>query len=115
MGLDIANKIKSKRKIAVLGKMAAYGEEADKIHERLGEYFCNLKFDYLYLTGEYSKHIFKGALTCFEEKNIKKFKSKELLTEELKRNIQDGDLIYIKAARTQEFDLIAEDIKREYN
>lgn len=115
LGLDIANKIKSKRKIAVLGKMAAYGEEADKIHEMLGEYFCNLKFDYLYLTGEYSKHIFKGALTCFEEKNIKRFKSKELLIDELKRNIQNGDLIYIKAARTQEFDIIVDELKEEYN
>lgn len=114
LGLDIANKIESKRKIAILGKMAAYGEEADNIHEELGRYFNNLNFDYLYLTGEYTKRIFKGALNCFEEKNIKRYKTKELLIEDLKNNIKSGDLIYIKAAQTQNFDTIVEELKREY-
>lgn len=113
-GLDIANKLTSKRKIAVLGKMAAYGEEADKMHEDLGKYFNNLDFDYLYLTGEYSKHIFKGALSCLEEKRIKKFKTKEQLIVELKNNIEEGDLIYIKAARTQKFDEIVDALKDKY-
>lgn len=115
LGLDIANIMKSKRKIAILGKMAAYGEEADNFHEKLGEYFENLNFDYLYLTGEYTKHIFKGALTCFEEKNIKRFKTKELLIQDLEKNIQNGDLIYIKAAHTQKFGDIVKVLKEKYN
>lgn len=115
LGLDVANKMKSKRKIAILGKMAAYGEESGSLHEELGKYFSNLNFDYLYLTGEYTKHIFKGALTCFEEKNIKKFKTKELLIEDLKTNIQNGDLIYIKAAHTQKFGDIVKELKKTYN
>lgn len=115
LGLDIANKINSKRKIAILGKMAAYGEESCYLHEELGKYFNNLNFDYLYLTGEYSKHIFKGALTSFEEKNIKKFKTHELLLEDLEKNIQNGDLIYIKAAHTQNFSNIVKELKTKYN
>lgn len=114
-GLDVANKLKSKRKIAVLGKMAAYGDESDKIHEELGKYFKNLNFDYIYLTGDYTKHIFKGALSCFEEKKIKRFKSKELLIEDLDKNIENGDLIYIKAAHTQHFDMIVKELKKKYN
>lgn len=114
-GLDIANKLKSNRKIAVLGKMAAYGEEANKVHEELGEYFRNLNFDYIYLTGDYTKHIFKGALNCLEEKNIKRFKSKELLLEDLEKNVKDGDLIYVKAAHTQNFDFIVTELKKKYN
>lgn len=114
-GLDVANKLKSKRKIAVLGKMAAYGDESDKIHEELGKYFKNLNFDYIYLTGDYTKHIFKGALSCFEEKKIKRFKSKELLIEDLEKNIENGDLIYIKAAHTQHFDMIVKELKKKYN
>lgn len=114
-GLDIANNINSKRKIAILGKMAAYGEEADEMHENLGKYFKNLDFDYLYLTGDYTKHIMKGALTCLEEKRIKRFKSKELLLEELKKNIENGDLIYIKAANTQNFNSIVVELKNIYN
>lgn len=115
LGLDVANKMKSKRKIAILGKMAAYGEEASYLHEELGKYFKNLNFDYLYLTGEYSKHIFKGALTNFEEKNIKKFKTQELLLEDLENNIKDGDLIYVKAAHTQNFSNIVKELKIKYN
>lgn len=115
LGLDTANKLNSKRKIAVLGKMAAYGEDADYLHEELGKYFNNLSFDYLYLTGEYSKRIFKGALTCFDEKKIKKFKTQELLLEDLENNIQKGDLIYIKAAHTQDFSNIVNELKNKYN
>ncbi len=115
LGLDTANKLNSNRKIAVLGKMAAYGEDADYLHEELGKYFNNLSFDYLYLTGEYSKRIFKGALTCFDEKKIKKFKTQELLLEDLENNIQKGDLIYIKAAHTQNFSNIVNELKNKYN
>lgn len=114
LGLEIANKLKSKRKIAILGKMAAYGEEANNFHEELGKYFNNFNFDYLYLIGEYTKHIFKGALTCLEEKRIKRFKTKELLVADLKKNIQNGDLIYIKVAHTQRFDEIVEELKKKY-
>lgn len=115
LGLEVANKIKSKRKIAVLGKMAAYGDNSSYLHEELGEYFKNLNFDYLYLTGEYTKHIFKGALKSFKEKNIKRFKTQELLLEDLEKNIQSGDLIYIKAAHTQNFSNIVSELKKEYN
>jgi len=115
LGLETANKMKSKRKIAVLGKMAALGEYSSELHEKLGRFFKNLDFNYLYLTGEYTKHLFKGALIAFEEKNIKRFKSKEELMVQLENNIEDGDLIYIKAAGTQKFDEIVNRFKKQYN
>lgn len=114
LGLELTNKMKSKRKIAILGKMAALGEQAPELHEKLGELFGNIKFDYLYLNGEFTKHIFKGALNYMEEKRIKKFKTKELLIEDLKKNIQNGDVIYIKAAGQQEFNKIVDELKEEY-
>lgn len=113
-GLVTANKIESKRKIAVLGKMAALGEQSSSMHEELGEFFQKVNFDYLYMTGEYTKHLFKGALKALEERNIKRLKTKEELILELKRQIKDGDLIYVKAANTQDFNEIVEQIKQEY-
>ena len=113
-GLITANKIKSNRKIAVLGKMAALGEQSSKLHEEIGEFFKEVNFDYIYMTGEYTKHLFKGALKAFEEKNIKRFKTRELLIEDLKNNIKSGDLIYIKAAQTQNFESIVEELKKKY-
>lgn len=114
LGLELTDKMKSKRKIAVLGRMAALGEQAPILHEKLGELFGNLEFDYLYLNGEFTKHIFKGALNYIEEKKIKKFKTKELLIEDLKKNIEEGDLIYVKAAGQQEFNKIVDELKKEY-
>ncbi len=114
LGLELTNKMKSKRKIAVLGKMAALGEQAPNLHEKLGKLLGNLEYDYLYLNGEFTKHIFKGALNYMEEKRIKKFKTKELLIEDLKKNIQNGDAVYIKAAGQQEFDKIVDELKDEY-
>lgn len=111
-GLNVANNINSTRKIAVLGKMAAYGEDSCKMHEEVGKLFSKLNFDYLYLTGEYTKHIFKSALSSFPEKNIKKFKTKELLISDLTKNITKGDLIYIKAANTQNFKTIVDYLRK---
>lgn len=113
-GLTAANKIKSNRKVAVLGKMAALGEQASKLHEELGEFFKEVNFDYIYMTGEYTKHLFKGALKVFEEKNIKRFKTREALLQDLLKNIKSGDLVYVKAAQTQNFESIVEELKKKY-
>lgn len=117
-GLDIANQMGSNRKIAVLGTIGSGingKEDTSLLHEQVGKYFENLNFDYLYLTGDYTKHILKGALNSLEEKNIKKFKTKELLISELQKNIKDGDLVYIKDAGLQEFEKIVYSLKKEYN
>ena len=117
MGLESANKIKSKRKIAVLGTIGAGStlEETSKIHEELGNYFNNLDFDYIYLIGDFTKHIYKGALGVLEEKYIRKFKTIELLLEDLEKNIRDGDLIYFKESGFQNFDKIIEKLKNKFD
>ena len=117
-GLDIANKMKSVRKIAVLGTIGSgsNGREAtDTVHEELGNYFSNLNFDYLYLIGDFTKHILKTALNSFVEKNTKRFKTKETLIEDLKKLITDGDLVYIKDAGLQNFEVIIDELKKTYN
>lgn len=106
MGLETANKIKSKRKIAVLGTIGAAEtlEETSRMHEEIGMYFKNLNFDYIYLIGDFTKHILKGALSSFEEKNIKRFKALESLLEDLEKNTIEGDLIYLKESGFQGFE-----------
>lgn len=113
-GLKVSNEMKSKRKIAVLGTIgqSPNGKEGtSELHEQLGEYFKNLNFDYLYLIGDYTKHIFKGALKAFSEKSVIRFKTKELLEEQLEKEIKDGDLIYIKDAGLQGFEEIIDRLK----
>lgn len=111
LGLETANKIKSKRKIAVLGKL---GEESPKINEELGRFFENLEFDYLFTIGEYAENLIKGAVNAFEDKNIKSFKEKDSLISELDKTVKEGDLIYIKVANSEHFNEIVKYLKEKY-
>lgn len=113
LGLETANKIKSKRKIAVIGEMTSLGEKTVTIHEELGKFFQPLDFDYLYMVGEYTKYIRNSALDCFEEKNIRQFKTTEELILALDKNIKNGDLIYMKAANSQHFSRIVKYVKEK--
>lgn len=116
-GLETANKIDSKRKLAVLGTVCSGIDinETSKYHEEIGKYFSTLNYDYLYLLGDYTKCIYKGAINKFLEKNIKRYKTKQELIENLKMNIENGDLIFIKDAGMQEFEDIVYDLSKEYN
>lgn len=117
-GLETANKIPSKRKIAVLGTIGSGANGKDDtslVHEDIGEYFKNLNFDYLYLTGDYTKHTYKTALKYFKVQNIKRFKDKDSLIKELNSIITSGDLIYLKDAGLQEFEKIIDELKNIYN
>lgn len=117
-GLETSNKIPSKRKIAVLGTIGSGSNGKDDtsiIHEQVGDYFKNLNFDYLFLIGDYTKHTFKSALKYFPQQNIKRFKNKESLLQELINIITNDDLIYIKDAGLQEFEKIICALKDKYN
>lgn len=116
MGLESANKIKSKRKIAVLGTIGAGStlEETAKMHEEIGNYFNKLDFDYIYLMGDFTKHVYKGALNVLEEKYIKRFKTIELLIADLEKNIVEGDLIYFKESGFQGFEKIINELKNKF-
>lgn len=116
-GLKTASSIESKRKIAMLGPVCSGidKEDTSKHHEEIGEYFTTLKYDYLYLLGDYTKSIFKGAVKNFKEKNIKRFKTKEDLINNLKENINNGDLIFIKDAGFGTFESIVNELIHEYD
>lgn len=117
-GLETSNKILSKRKIAILGTIGSGAngkEDTSMVHEQVGDYFKNLDFDYLYLIGDYTKHTFKSALKYFPQQNIKRFKDKESLLQELIKIITDGDLVYLKDAGLQKFEEIIYELKDKYN
>lgn len=114
LGLETANTVEGKRKIAVLGRMEALGETAPVMHEELGTFFKQLDFDELYTTGGYKKYLLNGALEAFDKEKIRKFKTTEKLMQALDENIQDGDVIYIKGANTQHFDRIINYLKEKY-
>lgn len=117
-GLETSNKISSKRKIAILGTIGSGANGKDDtsiVHEQVGEYFKNVDFDYLYLIGDYTKHTFKNASKYFPQQNIKRFKDKETLLQELFKIITNDTLVYIKDAGLQKFEEIIYVLKEKYN
>lgn len=113
-GLQTASKMKSERKIAVLGQMGALGEKAPSMHEELGQFFRNVDFDELYTTGEQAQNLAKGALGTLGKENIKCFAKMEDLMAEIDKDIRSGDLIYVKAAHSEHFAEIVKHLKEKF-
>ncbi|MEK6780237.1 MAG: UDP-N-acetylmuramoyl-tripeptide--D-alanyl-D-alanine ligase [Bacteroidota bacterium] len=85
--------MKAARKVAILGDMFELEEEAVNEHRSLGLLLKKNKFDRVYLCGK----LMRSAKEEFPEALL--FESKDLLTEELKRNPIHDSVILVKASR----------------
>ena len=104
------------RKIAVLGDMFELGTFSEKLHRDVGTEIYKNKIDKLYLIGTNAKFIGEEAIkNGYNEKNVFYFKNKELLQENLKQNLQKGDIILIKASNGMKLFDIADNLKKEYS
>lgn len=107
-GLKTVNKIENRRKIAVLGDMLELGDMSKRLHEEVGEIFKYLNFDVLYLTGKESKYILERASKYILTKY---FENIDELISNLKFNIKENDVIYLKASNGMKFDKIVKALK----
>lgn len=110
-GLLTVNKLKAKRKFAVLGDMFDLGELSDEIHAKVCEIFSITEYDFLYTLGEKAKIIANGAKQYIKEKNIKSFDSADELVDEIVKEAKNGDMIYFKASHGMNFTSIVEKVK----
>ncbi len=94
-GIEVAKNLKEKfkRLIAVIGPMRELGEETDFWHRKMGEELSR-NFDLLYVVGEEAR----GVIEASEGKGLF-FEDKEALLEALKKELREGDLVYVKASR----------------
>ena len=68
------------------------------------------------MTGTNAKFIGEEAIkNGYNEKNVFYFENKELLQENLKQNLQKGDVILIKASNGMKLFDIADNLKKEYS
>lgn len=110
-GLITVNQLKADRKIAVLGDMFDLGERSEQIHKELAEVFEILNYDYLFTLGEKAKNIALGAKKYMEKEKIKIFEDKKSLILEIKKIMQPGDMIYLKASNGMKFDEIVKELE----
>lgn len=109
--VDVLSSINHGRKIAVLGTMKELGEESYEAHKEVGEYLKDKKIDYLFVISE-----FKDAYrTGFANDHFyKEFKNKNEILGFLKGFINEGDVVLVKASRTEKFEEIAMELKNNF-
>lgn len=102
--IDVLKKIKSKRKIAVLGDILELGEKSKTIHEELGKKIKDI--DILITVGEASKYIYNETL------NIEKYHYKNIdqAIKQIKKILKKEDSILIKASHAMNFQKITDSL-----
>ncbi len=101
-GLDVLCSMEYKdnngRRIAILGDMFELGPDAPKYHYEVGVYAASKPFDELILIGENAMEIKRALMEAGSMKSIYAFADKNAITEALKKELKDGDIVYIKAS-----------------
>lgn len=110
--LEVMNKTNASRKIAVLGDMAELGDFSKELHQKVGEEVVKNKIDILVTVGEYAKEIANRA-ESLGMKDIFKFENINDAAEFIRNNMENGDLILLKASNFMNFSKILEELKKD--
>ena len=98
------------RKIAILGDMLELGNEAELYHYQLGKQAGESGVDALFVLGEFSKEVSRGAREA-GTKNTFFFQDREKLKNELFSYLKRGDSLLVKGSRGMKMEEIVEDLK----
>ena len=98
------------RKIAILGDMLELGNEAGLYHYQLGKQAGESGVDALFVLGEFSKEVSRGAREA-GTKNTFFFQDREKLKNELFSYLKRGDSLLVKGSRGMKMEKIVEDLK----
>ena len=97
------------RKIAVLGDMFELGSFSEKLHRDVGIEIFKNNIDKLYLIGKNAKYIAEEAISQgYDKNNVMYYNDKKVLIEDLKNNLQTGDVVLIKASNGMKLFEVAE-------
>ena len=110
--IEYLKEIPGNRKIAVLGDMFELGDFAEDIHRKVGIEVARNNLDILITVGELAKYIAEEAeKNGMDSKKILRFNSNEEAGEYLNKNMQEKDVILLKAAHGMNFSEIYNSIK----
>lgn len=100
VALDVLEKIKADRRIAVLGNMFEMGSFAEKGHRSVGEHLADKKIDLLIVVGKMAYWIaLEAKKRGLKEENIFTVHTNKEAINVLKQNVRDNDAILIKGSR----------------
>ena len=99
------------KKIVVLGDMLELGPDEKKLHREIGELLDPEKIHYVYTYGKLAKYIAQGAEKQFEKERVFSFENKDELIGHLKKKLEKGTFVLLKASRGMKLEEVAEAIK----
>ena len=105
--IDVMHNAEGKRRIAVLGTMRELGDFSFKAHFDVGKYAKDNGIDLLISIGEFSGAYKKG----FGEDGFMEFKDNDSVSDFLKKNLKENDIILFKASRLLKFENIVNYLK----
>jgi len=100
------------RRVAVLGDMAELGEHTASSHGEIGRRAAELCVDQLFTVGKWAKETAVAARTAGLN-NVSVFSNTDTLINELKKFIQAGDLLLLKASRAAGLERISAALKEQ--
>lgn len=99
------------RKIAVLGDMRELGKFTEMGHQQVGEAVVKLGVDYLFVVGEKSRDIAKGALSAgMSEDHIYHFDQTSEAGIFLQERLKPNDVILVKGSRGSKMEQVVYEI-----
>ncbi|MEW6749504.1 MAG: UDP-N-acetylmuramoyl-tripeptide--D-alanyl-D-alanine ligase [Candidatus Latescibacterota bacterium] len=106
--LDLLGVVGGQRRLAVLGDMLELGAGAAEMHARVGRRAAALQVDLLLATGPLSQHTVSAARQAgLPAGRARHFADREALGDALMAELQDGDVVLVKASRGMSLDQVA--------
>jgi UDP-N-acetylmuramoyl-tripeptide--D-alanyl-D-alanine ligase len=117
VAMEILNKIGREadgRKIAVLGDMLELGNYSEEAHQEIGKIAVKMKIDKLYVIGERSRDIARGAEQAGMLKDdIFHFRTSDEAKKFIQERIRPNDIILIKGSQGMRMEKIVKEIMAE--
>ncbi|MDL2249217.1 UDP-N-acetylmuramoyl-tripeptide--D-alanyl-D-alanine ligase [Lachnospiraceae bacterium PF1-22] len=102
------------RKVAVLGDMGELGPEEAALHAEVGAYAASLGINRIYGIGPLSKHLVEAARGKHKHTEVHWFPDKDTFISEMRKYIEIGDNVLVKASHGMDLPQIIEALKNLY-
>lgn len=111
--LQTVTEMKPKRLLLLMGDMLEMGPKSGEIHYDLAKKFAHFNVDQLFVTGEFSKDIIRGALQGgMQENQMIPLEKKMDAVEKILSNFHTGDILLVKASRGIQLEEVIEELER---